>query len=611
MTALDIIAVRLELDALATENRWRPAGEPRDDLLARAEALEEAARRLGHPEVLGGCLLRRGEILLSAKRFPQAIDALNEGRAALGDLRQHDLGVRALGMLAEAHSAVGDWPAADAICQEGIGLAESFRYKVTAPYLQSAYLRPRIGLYTIGVRAAYELGDVDRMLERAELSKSRSVLSYSGTGPDEAADRDLEAEFRRVCKQVDEAQRRGKVPDELLQKRRAVWDLLFIQRFKGKAHAQPFSLKAVQGALDEDEGLVDYYWMDRLTLLIVTIDREAAVPEVRTITEDDRSRLEQFATYVLTFSQVSAPGYLDTVERFSSFLLPSAQEAISALERKARLVLSPHRLLHSIPFHALPWKGRYLLERFAVSYAPNLTSLTLRFAPAGEQRVLAVGVGDYEVPAWPLAPLPEAEEEVNDLTRLYEDRGKRVVTLRGKDGSEGRLHELEEDGTLGACTRLHFATHGFNVSGDTPLESHLFLRDSLLDGLEIARWNLSADLVVLSACCSAQQAIKGRGMDELPGDELFGLQAAFFAAGARRVLGCLWPVDTFAAKDITRVFHLGLEEGKAPEVALQAATLDYLRHAGPLRRKVFYWAPFALACLGRRGGGGEEVRDGG
>ncbi|MGH2556208.1 MAG: hypothetical protein ACRDHO_10885, partial [Actinomycetota bacterium] len=234
----DILAVRLEMDALATENRWRPADEPRDDLLARAEALEEAARRLGHPEVLGGSLLRRADILLSAKRFPQAIEALREAREALGELRQHDLGVRALGMLAEAHAGLEDWQAADRVCQEGIGLAESFRYKVTAPYLQSAYLRPRIGLYTIGVRAAYELGDVDRMLERAELSKSRAVLSYSGTEPVEEVDRDLDSEFRRVCEQVDQAQGRGKVPDELLQKRRALWDLLFTQRFKGKARTQ-------------------------------------------------------------------------------------------------------------------------------------------------------------------------------------------------------------------------------------------------------------------------------------------------------------------------------------------------------------------------------------
>lgn len=609
--APDIIAVRLELDALATENRWRQAGEPRDDLLVRAEALEDAARRLGHPEVLGASLLRRGEILLSAERFPQAIEALDKGLVALGELRQHDLGVRALAMLAQANAALGEWPAADRVCQKGIDLAESFRYKVTAPYLQSAYLGPRIDLYTIGVRAALRLGDMEKMLERAELSKSRSVLSYSGAAPEEAANRDLETEFRRICEQVDSAQGRGKVPDELLQKRRAVWDLLFIQRFKGRQQAGSFSIEAVRNALAKDEAAIDYYWLDRRTLLIVTIDHRAVVPEVREVTEEDRSRLDRFASFVLTFSQISPPGYLDAVEEFSPILLPSAEEAGAALQGKARLVLSPHRLLHAIPFHALRWKKRYLIERFAISYVPNLTTLTLRFTPPREHRVLAVGVRDYEVPGLPLPPLPEAEEEVEDLSRLYLEQGVGVVKLVGPDGRERQLQQLEEDGTLEACTRLHFATHGFNVSGDTPLESHLFLRDSLLDGLEISRWNLSAELVVLSACCSGQQAIAGRGMAELPGDELFGLQAAFFAAGARRVMGCLWPVDTFAAKEITKSFHRELGSGKSAEVALQAATLEFLRRAGPLRRKVFYWAPFFLSCLGRPSVTPEGVGDGG
>jgi CHAT domain-containing protein len=513
-------------------------------------------------------------------------------------------------MLAEAHAALGEWPAADRVCAEGIDLAESFRYKVTAPYLQSAYLGPRIGLYTIGVRAALELGHVETMLARAELSKSRSILSYSGA-PEEEADRDLEAEFRRICEQVDQAQGRGRVPDELLQKRRALWDLLFIDRFKDKARVGPFSLDAVQSALEEDEAAIEYYWLDRLTLLIVTIDRRAAVPEVRSMKEETRSQLERLANFVMTFSQISPPGYLDGVVELAPVLLPSTDDASALLTGKTRLVLSPHRLLHAIPFHALRWKKRYLVERFAVSYTPNLTSLTIRFTPPPADRVLAVGVRDYGVPGMPLPPLPEAEEEVEDIARLYEARGVGVVKLVGPNGREGRLHQLQEEGTLGSCTRLHFATHGLNVNGDTPLESHLFLRDSLLDGLEISRWNLNAELVVLSACCSGQQAISGRGMAELPGDELFGLQAAFFAAGARRLLGCLWPVDTFAAKDITRSFHQGLVGGKVPEVALQAAILDYLHRAGPLRRQVFYWAPFSLTCLGRPDHNTKEVRDGG
>jgi CHAT domain-containing protein len=133
------------------------------------------------------------------------------------------------------------------------------------------------------------------------------------------------------------------------------------------------------------------------------------------------------------------------------------------------------------------------------------------------------------------------------------------------------------------------------------MESRLFLRDTVLDGLEIANWRLDAQLVVLSACCSGQRAIEGRGLkEELPGDDMFGLQAAFFAAGAKQVLGSLWPVDSAAAREIMVAFHRHLAAREAPDLALQAAIVGYLSSARPARlRKLYYWAPFFLSALGR------------
>jgi CHAT domain-containing protein len=87
--------------------------------------------------------------------------------------------------------------------------------------------------------------------------------------------------------------------------------------------------------------------------------------------------------------------------------------------------------------------------------------------------------------------------------------------------------------SLNSC--LHFSTHGDNIIVDRPMESRFYLQDSLLDGLELANLRLGADTVVLSACCSGHRSIAGRGLNELQGDDLFGLQAAFFRAGANYV----------------------------------------------------------------------------
>jgi CHAT domain-containing protein len=196
-------------------------------------------------------------------------------------------------------------------------------------------------------------------------------------------------------------------------------------------------------------------------------------------------------------------------------------------------------------------------------------------------------------------PLGQTENEVLAIGEAYLRMGIPVTILTGCEAIEERLIELQRTDQLPRYTCLHFATHATDVQGDTPMESHVFLRNSRLEGLEIATWRLNADLVVLSACHSGQRAIAGRGMDELPGDELFGLQAAFFAAGARCVVGNLWPVDDVVSSHMMIRFHQYLLEGQPPECALQKAVLDHLQESTCLTRKVFFWAPFFIAGMGR------------
>jgi CHAT domain-containing protein len=105
----------------------------------------------------------------------------------------------------------------------------------------------------------------------------------------------------------------------------------------------------------------------------------------------------------------------------------------------------------------------------------------------------------------------------------------------GARATANHLRQLERDGTLAEYSCLHFSTHGDNIIVDRPMESRFYLQDSLLDGLELANLRLGADTVVLSACCSGHRSIAGRGLNELQGDDLFGLQAAFFRAGANYV----------------------------------------------------------------------------
>jgi CHAT domain-containing protein len=593
----DIITVRRNLTRLALDHQERPPGAPRSDLIQRAASAEKEARRLRNRQLVAITLLQRAELLLAVDRARDAISVLEQAKEVLGELRKDDLRVRALGHLAEAHGRLEEWKTVSAVCDEGIALVETYRYKLSADYLASAYLRSRIGLYSWGVRAAYKLKRYELAIERAELSKCRLILSNRsrrGRAPS-PEDAERESEFRDLCRKIAEYPV-GMAPEHLVARRTVLWDWMNIG--SSGSSLGKFSLGAIQALLRSDEATLFYYWVDPNSLVIATIDHDGFAVELRHISTEQRAMLETHARHALKSTKANYSAF-EPVREFGSFLLP--ENCPIAWHKKRRLLVSPHRVLHSIPFHALRYENQWLVERAAVSYIANLSSLQLPYVPSKKQRVLVAGVEHFDVPGMNLPPLPEAELEAQEVKQIYDTHRVPVKLLLEAEATADRIRELESDGTLKEYSCLHFATHCESVNSESPMESHFYMQDSLLDGLELANLQLGADTVVLSACCSGHRPIDGRGLKELPGDDLFGLQAAFFRAGARRILGTLWPVDSVAARRIATGFHARLAADKLcdPEVALQTSVRDYLSQADMRTRKVYFWAPFFLSVLGR------------
>ena len=591
----DIIALRRGLTRIALDHDERPPGESRDDLLQRAVAAEKEASRLRSPELVAVTLLQHAELLLAVDRVRDAISVIEKVRKVLGELRKADLQVRALGYLADAHGRLADWKSVSAVCDEGIALVEAYRYKLSADYLASAYLRSRIGLYSWAVRAAYELGQYERAIERAELSKcgvitSKSPQSRRAPSPEDAG---RQREFRDLCRQIAEYPV-GTVPEHLVARRALLWDLMNI----GSRPSKFFELEAVQALLRSDEAIIFYYWVDPYSLMIATIARDAFGVELRPISAEQREMLEAYALNALKRGRPNLSAFAP-VSEFGSFLLPGVSTV--AWHKKERLIISPHRVLHSIPFHATRYENQWLIERVAISYTPNLRCLQRSYRASKPQRVLVVGIEHFAVPGKPLRPLPLAQLEAREVEQIYNAHRVPVTLLPEAEATAERLRKLERDGVLKGYSCLHFATHCENADDNSPMEAHFFMRNSMFDGLELANLQLEAETIVLSACWSGQRPIRGRGLKELPGDDLFGLQAAFFRAGARRVLASLWMAEDFAARQITTGFHARLAADKTchVEVALQASVRDYLSQADIHTRKIYFWAPFFLSVFGR------------
>lgn len=567
--------------------------EASDTLLEEASRLLEEGRELNAGRIVSQLLNMRAAVLHGLGRDEEAISDWREVWTRSLAAGEPGDALDAQQQIIALYQALGDHAAVSRLCGEAIDLIERDRYNVSPAYLQSAYLTNKVQFYFIGVFAAWKLGDIDLVLRRVELSKARAAVRsrQPGAAAEPAA---LHEKIRQITRQLETAPQEERAG--LRQKRRTLWDLLAIQQNGGQsADAPAFSLQAVQAILAPDEVVVSYYWLQPGVLLVTAIDQQRS-ETVRQILDDVYPDLEALIERLGT---LPGPRPVATaIDRFAEHLLPAAIHPL--LAGKQRVIFAPHRLLHRFPLHALPWKEDVLIANLAVSYAPNLTSLLLARPLASAARVLAVGASEFAAPGLAAPPLPGVEREIAGLLTAYAAQGIAVDVLTGTDASVETLRRVAEQDRLRDYSVLHIAAHGEDVLGDSPMETGLLLYDGELDGLELSTWRLDADLVVMSACHAGKRAVAGRGMAELAGDDLFGLQAAFFSAGAHSVVGALWKADDDAAVQIMQTLHRQVAAGVAPEFALQAAVNGYLASAtGDWRRNVYFWAPYVLNVFGR------------
>ena len=106
--------------------------------------------------------------------------------------------------------------------------------------------------------------------------------------------------------------------------------------------------------------------------------------------------------------------------------------------------------------------------------------------------------------------------------------------------------------------------------------------DGLLRASQIAQLKLNADLVVLSACNTAESG----------GGALEGLSDSFFAAGARAVLASHWEVPSSATESLMVGVFDPASRARGLAEDLRQSQLALIGRASTAHP--FYWAAFTL-----------------
>ena len=435
--------------------------------------------------------------------------------------------------------------------------------------------RPRFGSLFRLVEAARGRGFRDRMVG-GNSALRRSVKAKR-------------AMLGSMTRRLEEAEYAGKGSSEPgvlreLRRQRRVVEKEIVEQLRRVEGAQP-SAPGWRGApeperiaalLEPHEALVEYFVVGEQILALVL-----------------RKKLRAFRTLPETASAVRA--YVDRI-RFQldamalspgepmgnlAFLRGGAEDALACLYRAlldplmdllpeaGKLILVPHRFLHSVPFECLYDGKGYIDERYVISRSPTAdfllrrTRKTSRLAP----NALVCGV----IESGPSSVASEMESVASHFPPT------RVRMLKNPTS-----RQLMEE--MPGSQVIHLSMHG-HFREDNPLFSRLSTTDGGIFLADVWGTRLSAELVVLSACESGQ-TYTGRG------DELSGVAHGFLAAGAMRLVAAMWRIHDEATEVLMDAFYQNYMAGarRDPASALTQAS----RAVRESWNHPFYWGSFSV-----------------
>lgn len=646
-------------------------------------AIQEAlniGRRAPVAEIEMGALANLGELHWREADYQQAQAAFTELLAVAqrtGSVPYTWLGWAGLG---DAARGLGQLEAARRAYQKAIEAIESLRGRLELPDDKANFLQDKIEVYKklLGVLTklatetrqpaylveAFQVAESARARALADwLTEAKVKVENELTAAERATRRQLQQQLtdthERLLKEQWRLERKattGSAKDDAelvrltaaLQRSEAElvnWWRTHKPRYAALQYPQPLDLAATQARLDA-----------RTLLLAYTVGEEASYLFAVSCDGYEVVRLPAAATLAAQVTELrtaltraGSPSRKLAAE-LSDVLIGSVSARLRA--GKTQLLIVPDGALQRLPFEVLrapltegqarDGQPRYLIEDWAVSYAPSLTVLahlpvvaaTTRnkqkdfIAFADPQYTLQPQSADNpllaamlrtsgaqlrapklrqgtrkaspaESAAWPFSPLPQSRREVTRIASLFPAQAGNLFL--GVQATEENVKTTD----LSRYRFVHFSVHGL-LNEANPRFSSLVLslptgkpqpartaqpapEDGLLSAYEIFELRLNAELVTLSACET------GLGK-EMKGEGLLSLVRAFLYAGTPSVLASLWKVDETGTADLMIDFYRNLREhdGAAQPLskaeALRQAKLKAIRQGSA----PFFWAPFVL-----------------
>lgn len=596
-------------------------------------------RELGNKAEIARTLSNIAAVYLSLKNYSKALELATEAARMEQENGASDIYQEAIVRAGHAHRGLGDWNAAARAYHDAIESIESGRKEVVGGEEdEQLFFEGNVRPYLWMVRTLIEQNKYGEALQYAERAQGRVLLDVLRSGKTNVtkamtpAEQERERQLNQQLVSLNAQRLRGRQADDDPAKLAALEGQirkarLEFEAFRTGLYAAHPDLKVQRGDIepfriedaaaligDSNNALLEFVVMEQQTLLFVlTAARRTQSGESERKVDlrlypikVERRKLADLARRFRESISGRTAAFRELARELHVLLLEPAREQIA--NRKGLVVVSVGGL-RELPFQALQSpQGKYLLEDYAVSYAPSLSVLRemrkRRLKKGGSapplKDLLAFGnpaIGKETSAKLKsvlmderLEPLPQAEKQVRILGKLY---GAGSTVYVGQEALEERLKAQ-----AGSHRVLHLATHGI-LNDESPMYSQVVLsqtagktEDGLLEAREIMNLDLNADLVVLSACETARGKVR-------EGEGMVGLAWAIFVAGSPTTVASQWNVESASTTALMVEFHKNLL-ARAKEKGEQISKAEALRRAALtlLRtrryRHPFYWAPFVI-----------------
>ncbi len=605
------------------QGKYKEALETLDRGLAIAKEKDDKTR-------IAELLLRESELQLANGNVANSIQNAGEANRLAEQLSLKNVSYLALTTLGKAYRAAGQRDLAVQTFTKAITQIEEMRRQVAGlENERQLFFEDKVVPY-------HEIVDIllntnkdisnEQALLTAESAKARVLLDVFSTGRIDLtkvmSNREKEEEKRLNKRLVDlnneigdengkriPDAKRLKTLDEQVRSARTQYETFQDSLYAAHpelrinpAQPKPVTLASLSNLFsDPDTAFLEYVVTESKTyLLVLTKTQNDRSPTLRAYPiamagGEIAKRIRDFRDMITTQG-----AFADEARQLYDLLLKPAEQQLNG---KTSLCIIPDGILWDLPFQALEARdGHYLVEDYAISYAPSLSVLgQMSVQKKTEQASTALlAFGNPSMPGEVaanikttyrgevLGPLPDAEAEVSALKSIWGASSSRVLT-----GANARKTVFRTEASKYRV--IHLATHGI-LDDQSPMYSRLVMAradndpndDGLLEAREIMQLDLHADLVVLSAC----QTARGRFG---AGEGMIGMSWAFFVAGVPTMVASQWKVDSASTAKLMIDFHKRLRDETTTHTkasALQQAAVALMKD--PRYRHPYFWGGFVM-----------------